>query len=477
MPDTLIKPASAAQKLLPVVAILGCPNVGKSTLFNALTGTRAALVADLPGLTRDRHYGTARIGDRRVLLIDTGGLGDARDALARHVGEQALHALDEADLSLFVVDGRHGAGAADAELAALLRSRDTPCLVVVNKTEALDEDVACGEFHAYGLGQPLAIAAAHRRGLHELVEAITRRLPAPVETPDEDVTAPVAVAIVGRPNVGKSTLINRLTGEQRVVAHDQPGTTRDTIEVPFSHAGMRYTLLDTAGIRRRGRIAEVVEKFSVIKSLQAIAACNVAVVMLDAREGVTDQDLHLLGEVVDQGRALVLAVNKWDGLGSEQRGAVRTAIERRIRFADYAGRCYLSALHGSGLGELLTMIHTAWSSATRKFSTTELTRVVRAAVERTPPPMVRGRRIKLRYAHQGGSNPPRIIIHGTQAEKAPAHYRRYLEHALREVFDLIGTPVQVELRSGENPYKDRTNVLSPRQHRQRKRLIRHVKKR
>jgi len=472
-----MKPSAAAYSMLPVVAIVGRPNVGKSTLFNALTGTRAALVADVPGLTRDRHYGTSRIGERQVLLIDTGGLGGAQDLLARHVGEQALYAIDEADLALFVVDGRDGAGAADAELAELLRARRVPCLVVVNKTEALDADLACGEFHAYGLGEPLAIAAAHRRGLPALMDAIVTQLPAPAEEPAEDADAPIKVAIIGRPNVGKSTLINRLTGEQRVVAHARPGTTRDTIEVPFTHAGNRYTLLDTAGIRRRGRIAEVVEKFSVIKSLQAIAACNVAVVMCDAREGVTDQDLHLLGEVLDQGRALALAVNKWDGLGPEQRGAVRAGIERRIRFADYACRCYVSALHGSGLGALLTAIDRAWRSATRKFSTSELTRVLRAAVARNPPPLVRGRRIKLRYAHQGGSNPPRIIVHGNQTANVPANYRRYLEHALREALDLSGTPVRVELRSGDNPYTDRANVLSPRQQRRRKRLMRHVKKR
>ncbi len=463
--------------MLPVVAIIGRPNVGKSTLFNALSGSRAALVADRPGMTRDRHYRTARLGARRVVLIDTGGLDDDPDPVGRLIGEQSLRAVEEADLVVLLLDAREGLMPGDSDIAALLRRRGRPALAVVNKIDGVEPISASAPFHALGLGEPLAVSAAQRRGLTALTRALLARLPAagPGEEVDERARR-IRVAIVGRPNVGKSTLVNRLVGEPRVLAHDLPGTTRDTIDVPFSRDGRDYLLLDTAGIRRRSRVQGTAERLSVVRSLQAIGSAHVAVVVLDAHAGLGEQDLRLLGQVIEEGRACVVAVNKWDGLESGERRRVRGELERRLRFVEYATRCYCSALHGSGLGELLGAVAAAWEAATRKLATPELTRILAEAVEDSPPPLLHGRRIKLRYAHQGGSNPPRVVIHGNQTERLPEHYRRYLARRFREAFGLHGTPLVIELRSGENPFAGRRNRLTPRQLRHRRRLIRHARR-
>jgi GTP-binding protein len=465
------------QVLLPVVAIVGRPNVGKSTLFNCLTRSRDALVADEPGLTRDRQYGIARAGSDfgAYVVVDTGGLTDEADSMAQAISSQALRAVDESDAIIFMVDGRQGLTAADHDIAMQLRGAGKVVTVAVNKTEGLDGDIALAEFHALGLSGPCAISAAHQGGIQSLMDAVLAHTPPPPKAPETDNDA-VRVAIVGRPNVGKSTLINQLLGEDRLVAHDTPGTTRDSVAVPFRHAGKQYTLIDTAGIRRRGRVSEKVEKFSVIKSLQAIAAADVVVVVVDANEGVTDQDAGLLGLVLDAGRALTIAVNKWDCMAASDKRQARSHVGRKLTFLDYATVHYTSALKGTGLRRLFVSIDQAWRSASRKMATSELNEVLENAVLRNPPPVVRGRRIKLRYAHQGGSSPPLIVIHGNQTERVPDNYRRFLARIFRESLHLHGTPIRLEFKSGENPYKGRRNVVTPRQQRRRKRLIKHVKR-
>ena len=466
--------------MLPVIAIVGRPNVGKSTLFNALTRSRDALVADRPGVTRDRNYGLGRVGERRYVLIDTGGLSDAPEGIARLSADQAHTAIEEADVLLVLVDARAGLNAEDQRIAAQLRATGKPLVLVPNKIDGLDEAAATAEFHALGFSHVSAVSAAHRRGLRAMADAALALAPpadAQADAAHDGDPRAVRVAIVGRPNVGKSTLVNRLTGSNRMVAHDAPGTTRDSVEVPFERDGQAFVLIDTAGLRRRSRVQDTVEKFSAIKTIKAIDACQVVVLMLDARDGVSELDAHLLGLVLDAGRAVVIAANKWDGLDGEQRARVRADLDRRLRFVDFARIIMISALHGSGLAELLDAVRRAHAAATADLSTPDLTRVLHAAVERTPPPLVRGRRIKLRYAHQGGSTPPRIVIHGNQTESLPDHYRRYLERVFREAFDLSGTPVVLELRTGENPFKGRRNTLTPHQRKKRERLLRRVKKR
>ena len=465
-----------AASTIPVLAIVGRPNVGKSTLFNRLTGSRDALVADEPGLTRDRHYGRARIGGHPAVVVDTGGMTEERAGLDPKILWQAEQALAEADAVLFLVDGREGLTAADEALAARLRTLGKPLFLVVNKTEGLEPHLAVADFHALGLGTPHAVSSAHGRGVKALLAQVSAVLPAPAEEPG-GAEGGTRIAVVGRPNVGKSTLVNRVLGEERVVAHDLPGTTRDSIEIPFERRGHRYTLIDTAGIRRRSRVGEDVERFSVIKALQSIEAAHVVVMLVDAREGVTEQDAHLLGHVVEAGRGLVLAVNKWDGLAPDRRERVRTELDLRFGFIDYATIHFISALHGTGVGDLFGAVDAAWAAANRSLSTPVLTRQLQTAVEAHPPPTVRGRRIKLRYAHQGGTNPPVIVIHGNQTESLPGSYRRYLERWFRRTFHLEGTPVRIELRSGANPYEGRRNRLTPRQERKRKRLKRYVARR
>ena len=471
-------PPSQRHALLPVVAIVGRPNVGKSTLFNCLTRTRDALVADEPGLTRDRQYGIARTGSDNgaYVIIDTGGLTDDTDSMALAISTQALRAVEESDAVIFLVDGRQGLTAADEEIATKLRSTGKIVTTAVNKTEGLDADIATGEFYALGLSAPCPISAAHHRGIQTLVDVVLAPIAPPSQAP-RDENDGVSVAIVGRPNVGKSTLINHLLGEDRLVAHDTPGTTRDSVRVPFRHGAKRYTLIDTAGIRRRGRVSEKVEKFSVIKSLQAIAAADVVIVVVDGGEGITDQDAGLLGLVLDAGRALTIAVNKWDCVHASDKGLARSNVARKLTFLDYATVHYTSALKGTGLRRLFVSIDQAWNSASRKMATSELNGVLAKALERNPPPVVRGRRMKLRYAHQGGTSPPLIVIHGNQTAQVPANYRRYLMRVFRETLRLHGTPIQLEFKSGENPYKGRRNTLTPRQERKRKRLIKHTKRR
>ena len=463
--------------MAPTVALVGRPNVGKSTLFNALTRTRDALVADLPGLTRDRRYGYARVGGRDVVAVDTGGLADGGDAIEKLVSGQAALAIEESALVVLVLDAREGLTGADQRITDRLRRSGKPIVVAANKVDGLDAATAAAEFHALGLGEPIPIAAAHRRGIGRLAAALDGMLPrdgAHAEARRDD---SVRVCVIGRPNTGKSTLANRLAGDTRVLAHDAPGTTRDSVEVPFQHAGRRYVLIDTAGIRRRSRVSEAVEKFSVIKSLEAIGGSDVAIVMLDARTGMSDQDASLLGLVLDGGRAPVVAVNKWDRLPGEARAALKADVRRRLAFAPFCPVCHVSALHGSGLGVLMRHVDACHRSAFARLTASGLTRALESAVEHAPPPLVRGRRIKLRYAHQGGSNPPVIVVHGNRTELVPDSYRRYLAGRFRAAFALVGTPLRIEFRTGENPFKGRRNTLTPRQRRRRERLRRHAGRR
>ncbi len=463
----------------PVIALVGRPNVGKSTLFNYLTRTRDALVADFPGLTRDRQYGRGKVGDRPYLVVDTGGLGDDPEGIELRMQQQALAAIDEADLVVFLVDGRAGATAADEEIASHLRKVGKPVILAVNKTDGVDARTATAEFHALGLGEPLAIAAAHGRGVGDMLEQAFGQLPEDRQEPAslqfDDAETGIRIAVVGRPNVGKSTLVNRLLGEDRVVVFDMPGTTRDSIFIPFEKEGHRYTLIDTAGVRRRSRVNEVVEKFSVIKTLQAIEAAHVVIMVLDAHEGISEQDAHLVGHVMDAGRGLVLAINKWDGMDPSDKDNVRRLLNVKLGFLDFAESHFISALHGSGTGLLFDAVRRAHESAMRDLATRRLTQILEDAVSQHPPPLIHGRRIKLRYAHQGGRNPPIVVIHGNQAEKTPKTYRRYLVNTFRKVLDLHGTPVRLEFKTTENPYEGKKNTLSPRQEARRKRMIRHIK--
>jgi GTPase len=460
--------------VLPVVALIGRPNVGKSTLFNAMTGTRDALVADLPGLTRDRQYGFARRTEVPCIVVDTGGLVENADVIESLMIAQTERAISEADRIVVLVDGRAGVTPQDQFVAQLARRSGKPVFLAVNKTEGFDQDIAVADFHQLGLGEPLPIAAAHDQGVISLLETVLAGLtPDPQDGPEMQ---GIKVAVIGRPNVGKSTLINRLLGENRMVAFDQPGTTRDAVLVPFERDGERYTLIDTAGVRRRSRVEEAVEKFSVIKTLQAIESAHVVVVVMDAHDTVAEQDASLLGTVIEQGRALVLAVNKWDNIPMEQRDLIRQQIEQRLQFADFAPLHFISARHGSGVGELFASVRKVYAAAMRDMSTPELTRVLEAAIESHQPPLVSGRRIKLRYAHQGGRNPPVVIIHGNQTDHVPDAYRRYLVNVYRKAFDLMGTPVRVAFRGEENPFAGKRNPLTPRQVRKRKRLIQRNKR-
>ena len=441
--------------MLPVIALVGRPNVGKSTLFNSLTRTRNALVADLPGLTRDRQYGISQRGPRPCVLVDTGGLTGEAEGLDGLVARQVWRAIEEADLVLLLVDGRAGLTAADEEIASQLRRAGKPLHLVINKAEHRDPDLLSAEFHALGLDYLHVVAAAHDQGVETLLEEALATLPdaeeeATESEPKEDV---IKLAVVGRPNVGKSTLVNRLLGEERMLACDLPGTTRDSVAAPFERDGQRYILIDTAGVRRRSRVSEAVEKFSVIKALQSIEQSNVVILVLDARQGISEQDANLLGLVLDSGRALVLAVNKWDRLDPEIRTQVKRDLDRRLGFLDFARIHFISALHGTGVGELLGSVREAYAAATRDLSTPELTRILEDALAAHQPPLVHGHSIKLRYAHQGGQNPPMIVIHGNRITHVPESYRRYLSNVYRQRLNLWGTPIRIEFRGSDNPYK------------------------
>ncbi len=458
-----------------VTALVGRPNVGKSTLFNRLTGSRDALVADHPGLTRDRQYGVVRRGGEHAVVVDTGGMGEEREGVGGRMHQQARAAIEDADAVIMLVDGSAGMTAGDEEIAAELRRAAVPVLLAVNKTDGLDPRLAVSEFHALGLGRVHPIAAARGRGIGELLDALFPLLP-PAEVGEELEEAGIPVAVLGRPNAGKSTLINRLLGEERVVVYDEPGTTRDSVAIPFERDGQRYTLVDTAGVRRRSQVPEGVEKLSVVKSLEAIERASVVLLVTDAQEGITEQDARLAGHVLQAGRALVVVINKWDGLGPEQRRKVRRDLDLRFTFLGFARHHFVSARHGTGVGLLLGSVDRAHAAAHRDLPTPALNEALHEAVAAHQPPLVRGRRVKLRYAHQGGHNPPVIVVHGNQVQRLPAAYLRYLENFFRERFDLYGTPVRVECRTGENPFAHKPNRLTERQRRHRQRLIRHAKR-
>ena len=464
--------------MLPLVALVGRPNVGKSTLFNALTRTRDALVHDAPGVTRDRNYGVCRLDETRpFVLVDTGGIAGNEEGLAGATARPSRAAAEEADLVLVVVDGREGASALDDEILAWLRKVSTPVYLVVNKVDGIDAQQARNDFARYGFKDVFGVSSAHRQGLDELLAKVLAALPedGDAQVLDNDPER-VRIAFVGRPNVGKSTLVNRILGEERMIASDVPGTTRDSIAVDLERDGRKYRLVDTAGIRRKSKVDEAVEKFSIVKTLQAIEQCQVAVIMLDATEGVTEQDASVLGAVLDAGRALVIAVNKWDGQSDYQRQQTESLLARKLSFVDWAEAVRISALHGSGLRELFKAVHRAHSSATRQFSTAEVTRALETAIESHPPPVVRGHAAKLRFAHPGGENPPTFVVHGNRLRTLAESYRRYLENYFRKRFKLVGTPVRFVFKEGDNPYKDKKNVLTDRQVAKKQRLIRRVKR-
>jgi GTP-binding protein len=461
--------------MLPVIALVGRPNVGKSTLFNYLTKSREALVADYPGLTRDRQYGRIKHGKRACLVVDTGGIADDAEGIDSIAGKQVRIALEEADIVFFLVDARAGLSVSDKVIAENLRKLNKPVILVVNKTDGIDSNMAAADFHSLALGEPVPISAAHGRGVPQLLAGIDPLLPSEQEI-IEEIPKGISIAVVGRPNVGKSTLVNRLLGEERVVVYDQPGTTRDSIYIPFERQGKMFTLIDTAGMRRRSKVAESIEKFSVVKTLQAIEKSNVVIYLIDASEGVTDQDAHLLGLVLEAGRALIIGLNKWDGLSPEQKETVRRQLDLKLSFLDFAEKHPISALHGSGVGKLFDVIHTLYASAMLDMSTPMLTRILKEATDAHQPPMVDNRRIKLKYAHQGGRNPPTVVIHGVQTDALPQSYKRYLMNYYRAQLDLKGTPIRLEFKSPENPFHGKKNKLTERQQQKRKRLIKHIKK-
>ncbi|HEY9035021.1 MAG TPA: ribosome biogenesis GTPase Der [Pseudomonadales bacterium] len=457
--------------MLPVVALVGRPNVGKSTLFNRITGSRDAIVANFSGLTRDRKYGEACFEQHRFMLIDTGGLTGDELGIDQAMAGQSWQAVDEADLVLLVVDARAGLLPDDQHIIDTLRSRGKPFHLVVNKVDGVDHDQAMAEFFATGCEHLFPVTATHGRGVRSLLEFVVSQLPSDDSDEPSAVDAGIKIAVVGRPNVGKSTLVNRMLGEERVIVYDMPGTTRDSIYIHYQRHDKPYTLIDTAGVRRRKNVRETVEKFSIVKTLQAIDDANVVIVVIDAREDLVDQDLNLLGLCIDAGRALVIAVNKWDGLDSDQRAHIKRELERRLVFVDYAEVHFISALHGSGVGNLYQSVEKAYRAATQKLSTRRLTDILEAAVAEHQPPLVAGRRIKLRYAHAGGSNPPIIVVHGNQTDKLPNHYKRYLEKVYRKQLGLFGTPVRMEFRTGDNPFADKPGPKAiDRRQKQRQRL-------
>jgi len=502
--------------MIPVVALVGRPNVGKSTLFNRLTKTRDALVADFPGLTRDRKYGKAEVGEHEFYVIDTGGIDGTEEGVETKMLEQSLAAIQEADVVFFLVDGRSGLNVADEEIAHQLRKIEKPVFLIVNKIDGIDEDEATADFWKLGMPKIYKIAAAHGRGVTALINRALAPIAADImaqkeiedaalndinpefidftnvediekntELTEKDAEAaykrlqdqPIKLAIIGRPNVGKSTLTNRILGEERVVVYDMPGTTRDSIYIPMQRDDRDYILIDTAGIRRRKNITEVVEKFSIVKTLKAIEDANVVLMIVDARQNISDQDLSLLGLALNAGRSIVIAVNKWDGLNMEIKENVKSELDRRLGFVDFAKIHFISALHGSGVGNLFESVQEAYASATKRISTSLLTRILQMARDEHQPPMVRGRRVKLKYAHPGGYNPPIIVIHGNMVDDLPDAYKRYLINYFRRTLKIVGTPIRIQFHSSENPFDEKKGKLTLSQERKRKRLMQMVKNR
>lgn len=474
--------------MLPVVALVGRPNVGKSTLFNRLTNTRDALVADFPGLTRDRKYGQAKYEQRQFIVVDTGGITGDEEGIDAHMAQQSLLAVEEADVVLFLVDARAGVLPADLGIADYLRRTEKEIFLVANKVDGIDGDSESAEFYSLGLGDVHQIAAAHGRGVSQLLgkslAPLSDAFPdmmAKEEVIDEEEDAqsqleriqaqPIKMAIVGKPNVGKSTLTNRILGEERVVVYDMPGTTRDSIYIPLERDEREYIIIDTAGVRKRRKVTEAVEKFSIVKTLQAIEEANVVLLVIDAREGISDQDLSLLGFVLNSGRSLVLAVNKWDGLNTDVKDDIKRELDRRLGFIDFARLHFISALHGTGVGNLFESVQEAYASATTRVNTSMLTQIMEMAQDDHQPPLVRGRRVKMKYAHAGGYNPPVVVIHGNQVEDLPSSYKRYLMNYYRKSLNVMGTPIRIEFREGSNPFEGKKNQLTLAQQRKRKRMM------
>ncbi|WP_047048686.1 ribosome biogenesis GTPase Der [Vibrio mexicanus] len=487
--------------MVPVVALVGRPNVGKSTLFNRLTRTRDALVADFPGLTRDRKYGQAKLGEHEFIVIDTGGIDGTEEGVETKMAEQSLAAIDEADVVLFMVDGRAGLTPSDIAISNHLRKIEKPSMLVVNKVDGIDADAASADFWQLGVENMYQIAAAHGRGVsalidralnpfaEQMIEEAKGEIEDLTEFVDEDEEKldyteeeaeeefkrlqdqPIKLAIIGRPNVGKSTLTNRILGEERVVVYDMPGTTRDSIYIPMQRDEREYVLIDTAGVRRRKRINETVEKFSVVKTLKAVEDANVVLLVIDARENISDQDLSLLGFALNAGRSIVIAVNKWDGLDTDVKEHVKKELDRRLGFVDFARIHFISALHGTGVGHLFESVQEAYKSATTRVGTSVLTRIMKMATDDHQPPMVRGRRVKLKYAHAGGYNPPIVVVHGNLVNELPDSYKRYLMNYYRKSLEIMGTPIRIQFQSSDNPFEGKTNKMTLSQERKRKRLM------
>lgn len=479
--------------MLPVVALVGRPNVGKSTLFNRLTNTRDALVADYPGLTRDRKYGQAKFEKRQFIVVDTGGITGDEEGIDAEMAQQSLLAIEEADVVLFLVDARAGMLPADQGIADHLRRINKKVFVVANKVDGIDGDSESAEFYSLGLGDIKQIAAAHGRGVSQLLQDALKPLESDFpdmeivdEEPEEEEEdaetqrqrlqeLPIKLAIVGKPNVGKSTLTNRILGEERVVVFDMPGTTRDSVYIPMERDEREYILIDTAGVRKRKKISEAVEKFSIVKTLQAIEEANVVLLVIDAREGITDQDLSLLGFVLNSGRSLVVAVNKWDGLSTDVKDDIKREMDRRLGFIDFARIHFISALHGSGVGNLFESVQEAYMSATKRINTALLTQIMEMAQDDHQPPLVRGRRVKMKYAHAGGYNPPVIVIHGNQVDDLPSSYKRFLMNYFRKALEIMGTPIKIEFREGNNPFEGKKANLTLAQQRKRRRMMSYYK--